>query len=76
MRQTCEPCHFLILSLCVSVAMKALLECGLTAHFLLLAGDDHFSMINRLSEENYFLTKVPSMYDFACVSVCACMCLK
>ena len=36
---------------------KALLESGLMAHFLLLAGDDHFSMINRLSEEDYFLTK-------------------
>ena len=50
--------------------MKALLECGVEAHFLLLAGDDHFSMINRLSEEGYFLTKVQSAVCVVCVCVC------
>ena len=38
--------------------MKVLWECGVKAHLLTLAEDDHFSMVNRLSEEGYFLTKV------------------
>ena len=46
--------------------MKVLLKHGMVAHLLTLAGDDHFSMINRLSEEGYFLTKVPS------TTLCVC----